>query len=103
MLVKSKERASVRIGAPLRDRGMWMGQDVWCSTSIPSAQIAAHLSSLPADLNGALLLKHREAISSETAHLQGRVPGGGEPPWVICRLRVLFLKKSRLAHAGGSN
>lgn len=25
--------------------GMWMGQDVWCSTSIPSAQTAAHLSS----------------------------------------------------------
>lgn len=50
---------------------------------------------LPADLNGALLLKHREAISSGTAHLQGGVPGGWEPPWVICRLRGLFLKKSR--------
>lgn len=31
---------------------------------------------LPADLNGALLLKHREAISSGTAHLRGGVPGG---------------------------
>lgn len=53
----------------------------------------------PADLNGALLLKHSEAISSAIAHLQERVPGGHEPHWVFCRLRSLFSKKTCSAHA----
>lgn len=41
----NKERASAGKGEPLRDVRLWMGQDVWCSISIPSAQVAAHLSS----------------------------------------------------------
>lgn len=41
----------------------------------------------PADLNGALLLKRREAISSAKAHLRAGVPGGWKHFWVICRLR----------------
>lgn len=55
----------------------------------------------PADLNGALLLKHRETISSAIGHLQEGVPGGREPVWVFCRLRGLFPKKSCSAHAKG--
>lgn len=50
------------------------GRDrMWCSTSIPPPP--PHCSDRcsfvksPADLNGALLLKHREAVSSRAAHL----------------------------------
>lgn len=47
----------------------------------------------PADLNGALLLKRREAISSAIAHLRAGVPGGWKHFWVICRLRGLLVKR----------
>ena len=82
----------VRKGRQLREvnhcRAGGCGRDkMWRSTSIPHCSDRCSFVKLPADLNGALLLKHREAISNGTAHLihlRG-VPGGWDAPWLMCK------------------
>lgn len=70
-----KGKVSVERGAPLQDGPMWMGQDVWCSRSSPSAHIAALSSGCLQTWMLHCCWGTASQSGVETAH-QGRIWGG---------------------------
>lgn len=70
-----KGTVSVERGAPLQDGAMWTGQDVWCSTSSPSAHIAALSSGCLQTWMLHCCWGTASQSGVETAH-QGRIWGG---------------------------
>lgn len=91
-LVQSKGRCRWREVHHCRMGGMWLGQDVCCSTSIPSTHIAAHSSGCLQTWMLHCCWGTASQPGVEAAH-QGRISGGEQnqrSSVVLSELRIVF-------------